>query len=243
MNNGYIKLFRSLLEWEWYSDSNVVRLFIHCLLKANHKDKNHQGILIERGTFMTSLEKLHIETGLSIRQVRTAISKLKLTNELTSISYNKYRIIKVNKYDEYQFNDKQTTSNLTSELTSKRQGSDKVATTTNNEKNDKNEKKVLNNYVALKDFWNSFENLPKLKKLTQKRKDKIKLRIDEIGLDEFKRAIKICDETPFLHGKNNRGWKANIDWLITNDTNIVKVLEGKYGDSKPKQGQYSYDDL
>jgi hypothetical protein len=33
---GYIKLYRSLLKWEWYDDSNVFRVFMHLLLTANY---------------------------------------------------------------------------------------------------------------------------------------------------------------------------------------------------------------
>ena len=125
---GYIKLFRQFMQWEWYTNANVKILFLHCLLKANHTDKKYQGILIQRGEFMTSTRTLSIETGLSERQVRTALDKLILTNELTSKSNNKYRIIKVNKYNEYQAFDKQEVK----QVTSKRQASDKQVTTTNN---------------------------------------------------------------------------------------------------------------
>jgi hypothetical protein len=32
----------------------------------------------------------------------------------------------------------------------------------------------------------------------------------------------------FLCGYNDRQWRADIDWLLKNDTNYVKVLEGRY---------------
>ena len=40
---GYIKLHRKLLEWEWYSDTNVKIVFLHCLLMANHDDTKWRG--------------------------------------------------------------------------------------------------------------------------------------------------------------------------------------------------------
>jgi len=81
MNHGWIKLHRSLLDWEWYDDVNVTRLFLHCLFKANHKDKKYRGSVVKRGTFLTGRDLLAVETGLSVRQVRTSLSKLKSTNE------------------------------------------------------------------------------------------------------------------------------------------------------------------
>lgn len=145
MDNGYISLYRKLLNWEWYTDVNAKTLFIHCLLRANYKDNKWRGIEIKRGQFLTSLSSLSKESGLSERQVRTALDKLILTNELTSNSNNKYRIITVLKYNEYQLVDKQDDK----ELTSKRQTDDKQATTNNNSNKVKKENKVINKtYMA-----------------------------------------------------------------------------------------------
>ncbi len=137
MNTGYIKLYRKFTEWEWYTNINVKTLFIHCLLVANFKTKNYQGIEIKRGQFMTSIKSLSVKTGLSERQVRTALDKLILTNELTSNSNNKYRIITVLNYNLYQTVDKQ----LDKQLTNERQTVDKPLTTTNKDKKEKNDKK------------------------------------------------------------------------------------------------------
>lgn len=100
--NGYIKLHLKFLEWEWYKNTNTKVLFIHCLLKANWKESKFMGIEIPRGSFVTSLANLAEETGLTIRQARTAIDHLISTGELTSTNYNKFRIITVKNYDKYQ---------------------------------------------------------------------------------------------------------------------------------------------
>ena len=39
--SGWIKIHRQILEWEWYSDTNTFRVFLHLLLKANHKEKKY----------------------------------------------------------------------------------------------------------------------------------------------------------------------------------------------------------
>lgn len=132
--SGYIKLYRSLLDWEWYSDLNVCRLFLYCLLRANHKTEKWQGIVINAGQFVTSYENLSIETGLSVRQIRTALNKLKTTGELTNKTTSRYSMITIKNWDLYQANDKQNDK----QATNKRQANDKQATTNNNEKNEKN---------------------------------------------------------------------------------------------------------
>lgn len=40
--DGWIKLHRKLINWEWYQDTNVKVVFLHLLLIANHEDKKWQ---------------------------------------------------------------------------------------------------------------------------------------------------------------------------------------------------------
>lgn len=133
---GFIKLHRQITEWEWYSNINVCRLFIHCLLKANHKDNKWQGIVIERGSFITSIENLAFETGLSGQQIRTALNKLKSTGEITSKTTNRYSVISIKNWDMYQVDNKQDNK----QITNKHQTDNKQITTNNNDKNEENEK-------------------------------------------------------------------------------------------------------
>jgi len=143
MAEGFIKLYRQFMEWEWYHDTNTMVLFLHCLLKANHKDKKWQGITIERGSFITSYGNLAKELRFSVRSVRTALEHLKSTNELTIKTTNKYTLINVVKWANYQSNDNdndtQTDKQKDKRPTSNRQATDKQPTTTKNEKNVKNE--------------------------------------------------------------------------------------------------------
>lgn len=128
-DNEFIKVYRKMLEWEWYTDSNTKALFLHCLLKANWKDGSWQGHKYKRGQFITSLSSLSKETGLSIQEVRTALEHLESTGELTSKTGSKFRIITVNSYDRFQTINKQSNNQSTSTATSYQQGANKVATT------------------------------------------------------------------------------------------------------------------
>ena len=76
---NYIKINRSMLEWEWYKDTNTKILFLHMLLKANWKDSSFMGTEVKRGSFVSSTKNLSLETGLSEKQVRTSILHLKKT--------------------------------------------------------------------------------------------------------------------------------------------------------------------
>ena len=72
--SGWIKLHRSLLEWEWYDDVNVMRLFLHCILKSNHKDNKHKVTLVLRLSFLTGFDVFSKQTGISVQSIRTSVS-------------------------------------------------------------------------------------------------------------------------------------------------------------------------
>lgn len=102
-----------MLNWEWYQNANVTRLFIHCLLKANWKEGKFQGKVISRGSFVTSLESLSKELGLSVQQIRTSLKHLISTKEITNESLTQYRVITVVNYELYQQNNKEDNKQLT----------------------------------------------------------------------------------------------------------------------------------
>lgn len=128
---GFIALHRDIMEWEWWDDHNTTRLFITCLLAANHKERNWQGMKIERGQFVSSFDSLSKKTGLSIQSVRTSIEKLKKSQNLTIKTTNKFSVLTVVNYDKYQSSDKQPTNNTTNE----QQTTNKQSITNNNDNN------------------------------------------------------------------------------------------------------------
>lgn len=120
LESGYIKLYRSLLNWEWYDDINTKTVFLHLLLTVSIEESKWHGITIKRGSRVSSYAVLAKETRLTERQVRTAISHLETTGELTRHKYPNFTVFAINNYDKYQL--------LTDETTWQRQCNDKVAT-------------------------------------------------------------------------------------------------------------------
>ncbi|TDS14765.1 hypothetical protein [Sphingobacterium paludis] len=140
---GWIKLHRSILDWEWYDDPNTKIMFLHLLLKANHKDKNYKGSIIKRGDLVTGRMVLSAELGMSEQQVRTSLNKLKSTNEITIKTTNKNSVISIVNYDLYQEkDDDQPTTQPTGshQTTNGKPTSNQRLTTNKNVKNIKKEK-------------------------------------------------------------------------------------------------------
>ena len=176
MNKGFIQLHRSLLEWEWYDDKNTKILFLHCLLKANYKDKNYRGKTIKRGSFLTGRNELANKLGLSVQQIRTSLTKLKSTNEITIKSSSQGTIIEVVKYNDYQ--------EITNKATDEQPTNNQQVTTTNNSNNinKRNKGFVLPDWIS-QDSWDGFvEMRKKIKKpLTDRACTGIINKLDKFG--------------------------------------------------------------
>ena len=71
-----VKIYRKMMEWEWYQDVKVARVFIHLLLKANHKEKKWKGRTIKKGQVLIGRRQLAKETKGPLS--RTTISKSSL---------------------------------------------------------------------------------------------------------------------------------------------------------------------
>lgn len=101
--------------------------------------------------------------------------------------------------------------------------------------------KDLIQYEKIKELYNRIlgKDLGAVRSITGQRKKHIKARINEDqkrkSLDWWEHYFYAVQQMPFLIGRGpvrpdtGKPWIADFDWLI-NETNMVKVLEGKYAD-------------
>ena len=216
----YIKLNRKVLNWEWYGNINTCRLFIHMILKANWKDGKFEGKVIPRGSFVSSLPKLADETSLTMREVRTAISHLKSTGEVTCKTYSKFTIFTVKNYCQYQMSDTQNDR----QATGKRHSND-ILTPTIEEKKEGNIKEDTN--VSKKRF--APPSVDEVRAYCAERNN---------GIDP-QSFIDFYESKGWMVGKNHmRDWKAA---LRTWERNRTKPPNGKKGGFNSfKQNNYDF---
>ena len=131
-NAGFVIEHRAILKNEWYTEPLTMHLMRHCRLRANFENTKWRGIQLERGQFVTSLQTLSTETGLTIKQVRTALEKLEKTGYVASKATNKNRIITVLFYSEEQNMGKQNGKQKGNQKTNKGQTKGKQRATDNN---------------------------------------------------------------------------------------------------------------
>ena len=202
MSNGnWIKLNRKILKWEWYSDNSTRSVFLHALLKANYEPSRYKGHELAIGDVVFGRKKWAEELGLSERQVRTAISHLKETGEISTIKVtNKFTILRIENWEFYQSKEDEATNNMTN----KRPTSDQQPTNnrprTKKEKKEKNEKKDKN-YIYSRATHDIIQHLNErtgshYKPTTNKTKELIQARMNEgFTVEDFKTVIdKKCVE-------------------------------------------------
>lgn len=202
---GYIKLHRSLLDWEWYNDSVVKDVFLHLLLSANHKDNKYKGIEIKKGQLLTGRLKLASDLNLTEMQIRTALKKLKSTNEITIKTTSKYSIISIKNWDKYQQDNQQDNQ----QITNKQPTNNQQITTNNNDKNDKNDKNEKNIFV-----------IPKIEEI-ENYCSELNYNIDAEAFFDFYQS------KGWMVGKNKmKDWKAAIrNWARQGNSKIKKVSD------------------
>lgn len=206
---GWIKIHRSILEWEWYEDLNTFRLFIHLLLTANHEDKNWRGVLVRRGQLITSVANLSKITGLSEQSVRTSINKLKKTFELTSKTTSHYTIITICKYNDYQdieiTTNKPTNKPTNKRATNEQQTANKPLTTTKEGKKERIKEGKNKEYPSLffvspnfLPVWNKWLTYRKEIKKPYRTETGMKTKYNELVLlsgDDASKAMQIVDQS------------------------------------------------
>ncbi len=81
----------------------------------------------------------------------------------------------------------------------------------------------------LQGLWNetAHPDLPRWRETPKKRREAAKARLRERPLPEWRAVLERVSASPFLRGHNDRGWRADPDWLLKPDSS-TRVLEGKY---------------
>lgn len=163
-----------MTEWGWYKKPKTAHLFIHLLLKANHSEKIWQGEVVKKGQLVTGRKALSVQTGLSEQEIRTGLTHLESTSEITIRATKKYSVITITKWDDYQ-HEQPATQPTTNQ----------VPTTNKNEKNEKN-KEIIDCVI---DFLNQ-KTGKSFKKTTPSTRKVIGARIrDGFSLQDFKTVI------------------------------------------------------
>ncbi len=210
--DGWIKIHRKILSWEWYHDTNTFKLFIHFLLIANVSDKKFRGTTIKRGSFIRTISNLANETGLTVDEVRTAIKHLELTNEITKSKCGKNLVFSIVCYDDYQ----DTSHDNPTIIPNQSQRNPNVIPQSKERKNDKKDKNIYNTAFTPP----SLEN--------------VRVYCQEQGLNvDAERFIDFYESKGWMVGKNKmKNWKAACrNWARSGTSPSKAVHQGSITDA------------
>ncbi len=257
MNTGYIKLYRKVTNSFVWTNSDMFKLWILCLMKASHEDRkflfNGQEVRLTSGQFVTGAhaiakeynEGVSSDKAIAWRTLWRWLKKFENEELLTIQSNARYSVITIKNWSDYQSSDKP--------LTSRRQSSDKPLTTYKNEKNDKNEKNINNNNKgsSIRSIWeNNGFGLMSSKTMTdfdywisdfekigasQKDAEQLIVKAIEIAIDANARNYNYINA--ILKDWEQRGFKS------VDDREAARKQKKTIKQQKSNTGHSDYDDL
>lgn len=225
-SGGWIKLFRKIIDWEWYRDGNTFRVFVHLLVTANHEPKKWRGVIVNRGQVVTGRKALAKSLSLSDQEIRTALKHLKSTSEITIEATNKYSLITLVNYEEYQGNEEesnqQNNQHANIQSTSNQPASNQQVTTNKNvrTKECKKDKEVKNVY-------GEFSRV----KLTDDQYEKLVNKYGQVIVDQYIKKIDCYVESG---GKSYKSFYAAIIKWVDGD-----IEKGKLGKRQNSGNQFA----
>lgn len=189
MKTTFIMLDRSILNWRWYKNATTYRVFLHLLLTANIRQSDFEKLKIERGQIVCTQNSLAEKLGLSVQQIRTAISNLKSTGEITVTRHRKFTVITVVNYDYYQLGQQSNPQSSNSQSTVSQQQSNNINNINNtnniNHYLSKFDERVQNSFYSYKNmrteigkplsYLSAIRLLDKLKGITQNASEQVKI--------------------------------------------------------------------
>lgn len=112
---GYVKLNRNLLRWEWFDNDIALLVLMRLTLKAAWRDTQYQGVTLQRGQVITTLQEIAEENHITKQQARTTLDRLESTHKITRMGTKKFSIITLLDYDCTFENNTQNSTQITHE--------------------------------------------------------------------------------------------------------------------------------
>ena len=116
MYEGFVKLPRDIVNWRWFADDKVFKVYVYLLVNAAFKPMEWKKENLEKGQLITGRKRLATALGMSESAVRNALANLESTGEIAIKTTNKYSVITLLKWaktqgSDYFFADKSPTNN------------------------------------------------------------------------------------------------------------------------------------
>lgn len=111
---GWVKIHRKIMEKSYYDkDSEKVHLWLHIILKANHKPREERlggkNIICKSGQFTTGRRQLSEETGIEQQKIERMLNYFEKTEQqIVQQKTNTNRLISILNWEIYQIDEQQS---------------------------------------------------------------------------------------------------------------------------------------
>ena len=215
--NGWIRLYRQLLESPIFENEKALKIWIWCLLKATHTDREQlvglQVVKLEKGQFIFGRKKASEELNINENTIYKYIKMLEKLEMITTNSNTKFTIVSIRKWEEYQY--------ISSEeiTTEEQQNNNKVTTkeqqnnTNKNVKNDKNVKNVRNKKENIKEkIQDDKIHFAEFVSMTNVEYEKL---VNTYGKSFADQCITVLDNYKGANGKKYKDdYRAILNWVV-----------------------------
>jgi len=152
MKNGYVKLYRSILDKPYSNKPDYVWVWCYLLLRATYKEREvmigNKKILLKPGQLITGRKKLAEQTGVNKIKIYRILKCYENEHQIEQQKTNKYTVITIKNWHKHQANEQQNEQHLNNKRTTDEQQM-------NTYNKDKKEKKDNNIHIGILNFWNS----------------------------------------------------------------------------------------
>jgi hypothetical protein len=231
---GYVKLYRKTMYSPIWQDPYYFKLWMYCLMKASHKEHEqlvgNQLVELKPGEFVTGRTSLaeDLNKGMKPKMKQSEISWWRYLNNLSKWEMlnikktNKYSVVAITKWHEYQGNEQQVNNKRTSnehQMNTNKNG--------NNVKNDKN-----NDYSSdFLEFWSLYPRKLDKKKAYKSFKTVIKKHpIDKLleGTKKYAESVQGTEQKFIKHAStflNNESFIDGYEEEYEDEIPTVEVTE------------------
>lgn len=261
--SGWIKDYRREVESNiWLMPPLYHRVWQWLKYNVNHSDNeipltDGSTLKIEKGQRLTSIRQIAKGVGWyeghkwlepNPKTVKTIINWLKV-NRMILVDNGKgnrqYTLVTLTKWDFFQSNEFEGNAEVTvdKQLGNSKETPAGSGTGHKQEgyKKDKNDKNIIPYQEIMNLFNQTCISLPKIKEITKTRESAIKGRWKQLNnsIEECIKFFTTVEESDWLSGRNDKGWKASFDWIFK-PTNFTKIMEGNFVNKKLPTNSNTY---
>jgi len=214
MEQGWIKIHRTIIDKGWFQDSNAVHLWFYLLLKASHSKSeylwNGQIINLQPGQFVTGRKKIANETGIQESKIERLLKLFESEQQIEQRKTNTSRLISIINYKKFQSNEQPFEQRVNNKRTTSEQrvNTNKELKELKELKND-NYKDSLNPLLIF-----IFENCPNIQKMSQPMSEtEANKLMDAFQFQEITEILVSMDNYKKLNTSYQSPFKTCLNWL------------------------------